>query len=342
MVLRCLLLRGLVLYGITNKLLAEAQRIGYITAQPERDGSELGCMLVNQKVQTARIRDPERLRELARQNRVSILKMIHRASSGHTGGSLSCADILVCLYFAEMRHYPFQPYWEGRDRFVLSKGHAAPALYAVLKQCGYISQRDLNRLRELSSILQGHPDSRRCPGVEASTGSLGQGLSIAHGMALAVRDLPEVQERPRVYALLGDGEMQEGQIWEAVMSAAHYHTDNLCAIVDCNGLQIDGAVQDIMGVEPLVDKFSAFGWNATEIDGHDIEAILRSLDQAKARTGLPSAIVARTVKGKGVSLFENKVQWHGKAPNDEELAQALEELGEKSGEQESQEDREEQ
>jgi transketolase len=270
-------------------------------------------------------RDPDEIREIARQVRVSIVKMIHRAGSGHTGGSLSCADILVCLYFAEMRHYPFEPYWNQRDRFVLSKGHAVPALYAVLRRCGYITQRDLDRLRQLGSILQGHPDSRRCPGVEASTGSLGQGLSVAHGMALAVRALPD---RPRVYVVLGDGEVQEGQIWEAAMSAAHYRSDNLCAFVDCNGLQIDGEVNQIMGVEPLVDKFRSFGWNALEIDGHNVEAILGALNAARSCTGKPTAVVARTVKGKGVPRFENRVEWHGKAPNDEELAEALRSLGE--------------
>lgn len=282
-------------------------------------------MFANHKIKTPRVRDPAELRELARKIRVSLLKMIHRAGSGHTGGSLSCVDLLVCLYFAEMRHVPFEPYWPGRDRFVLSKGHAAPALYAVLKRCGYITQKDLDRLRELSSILQGHPDSRRCPGVEASTGSLGQGLSIAHGMALAIRD---VEGAPRVCALLGDGETQEGQVWEAAMSAAHYRTSNLCAIVDYNRLQIDGEVDRIMRVEPLVDKFSAFGWNALEIDGHQVEAILDALDQARAHTDGPTAIIAKTVKGKGVSIFEGKVEWHGKAPDDEQLALALRELGE--------------
>jgi transketolase len=274
---------------------------------------------------SSRTRDPEALREIARQLRVVILRMIHRAKSGHTGSSLSCVDILGCLYFAEMRHYPFEPQWPGRDRFVLSKGHAVPALYAVLRRCGYITQRDVNRLRQLSSILQGHPDSRRCPGIEASTGSLGQGLSVAHGMALAIRDLPE---RPRVYVVLGDGELQEGQVWEAAMSVAHYKTSNLCAFVDANGLQIDGSVAQVKGVQPIREKFAAFGWNALEIDGHDVPAILGALDQARACTDRPTAIVARTVKGKGVSFCENKAEWHGKAPNDRELALALEELGE--------------
>jgi transketolase len=283
-------------------------------------------MLAPDQVQLSRgIRDPAKLREIAREMRVSILRMIHRAQSGHPGGSLSCIDILVCLYFAEMRHYPFEPHWPGRDRCVLSKGHAAPALYAVLHRAGYITRRDVDRLRELSSILQGHPDSRRCPGVEASTGSLGQGLSVAHGIALATRSLPE---HPRVYVVLGDGELQEGQVWEATMSAAHYGTASLCAFIDANGLQIDGEVKRIKRVDPLVDKFQAFGWNALEIDGHDFAAILEALDQARAETARPTVVVARTVKGKGVSFFENQVKWHGKAPNDAELARALRELGE--------------
>jgi transketolase len=282
-------------------------------------------MLVSQKARPAGApRDQEQLRELARQVRISTLRMIHRAGSGHTGSSLSCVEILVCLYFVEMRHFAFEPHWPGRDRFVLSKGHAAPALYAVLQRAGYLTERDLLRLRELSSPLQGHPDSRRCPGVEASTGSLGQGLSIAHGMALALRDSPE---QPRVYVLLGDGELQEGQNWEAAMSAAHRRTANLCAIVDANGLQIDGEVNRIKRVDPLVDKFRAFGWNALEIDGHDPGAILGALDEARSCGDRPSVLVARTVKGKGVSFIENQVIWHGKAPDDEELARALRELG---------------
>jgi transketolase len=273
--------------------------------------------------ETPRIRDPLLLAGHARQLRRSILKMIHTAKSGHTGSSLSCIDILVALYFAEMRHLPINPEWSGRDRLVLSKGHAAPALYAILHHFGYISANDLGRLRQLESILQGHPDSRRCPGIEASTGSLGQGLSIAHGMALALRDGPK---QPRIYAVLGDGELQEGQIWEAVMSAAHYATSNLCAIVDANGLQIDGPVHEVMRVSPIADKFRAFGWNATEIDGHDFSALLAALDGAREHTEGPTAIIAKTIKGKGVSFCENRVEWHGKAPNAEELANALAEL----------------
>ena len=271
----------------------------------------------------AHILEPAELRQAAREIRGAILRMIHRAGSGHPGGSLSCADLLVCLYCSEMRHSPVQPDWPDRDRLVLSKGHAAPALYAVLKRCGYITQRDLDRLRELESILQGHPDSRRCPGVEASTGSLGQGLSVAHGMALALRDRPA---RPRVYAILGDGELQEGQIWEAAMSAAHYKSSNLCAIVDNNGLQLDGRVAEIMGLEPLADKWRAFGWNVLEIDGHDVPAILDALKRARVCEDRPTAIVAHTIKGKGISFIEDRVEWHGKAPSDEQLAAALAEL----------------
>lgn len=271
------------------------------------------------------ITDPSKLAELARQLRISTLKMIHYAKSGHTGSSLSCMDILTCLYFYELRHYPVEPERSGRDRFVLSKGHAAPALYAVLHHFGYITHRDMLTLRQLESILQGHPDSRRCPGVEASTGSLGQGLSIAHGMALALRDHVA---KPRVYALLGDGELQEGQVWEAAMSASHYRSANVCAIVDVNRLQIDGVVQTIKDVEPVADKFVAFGWNVLSLDGHDHCAIINAFDQARSCIDRPSVLVCRTTKGKGVSLFENKVEWHGKAPNDKELAIALHALGE--------------
>nr|VFJ46627.1 MAG: transketolase subunit A [Candidatus Kentron sp. FW]VFJ47907.1 MAG: transketolase subunit A [Candidatus Kentron sp. FW] len=270
-----------------------------------------------------RIRDPRQLDKIACELRKTVLRMIHHAGSGHTGGSLSCIDMLTCLYFGEMRHYPFRADWPARDRFVLSKGHAAPALYAILAWSGYIATHDLLQLRNLDSILQGHPDSRRCPGIEASTGSLGQGLSVAHGMALAIRDQ---SEPPRVYVLLGDGELQEGQVWEAAMSAGHYRTHNLCALIDANGLQLDGPVRDIMNVEPISDKFAAFGWNVIDIDGHDMQGILQALAQARDHRDGPTVIVARTIKGKGVSLFENKPGWHGKVPNDEQLRIALEEL----------------
>nr|VFJ75500.1 MAG: transketolase subunit A [Candidatus Kentron sp. FW] len=270
-----------------------------------------------------RIRDPRQLDKIAGELRKTVLRMIHHAGSGHTGGSLSCIDMLTCLYFGEMRHYPFRADWPARDRFVLSKGHAVPALYAILAWSGYIATHDLLQLRNLDSILQGHPDSRRCPGIEASTGSLGQGLSVAHGMALAIRDQ---SEPPRVYVLLGDGELQEGQVWEAAMSAGHYRTHNLCALIDANGLQLDGPVRDIMNVEPISDKFAAFGWNVIDIDGHDMQGILQALEQARDHRDGPTVIVARTIKGKGVSLFENKPGWHGKVPNDEQLRIALEEL----------------
>lgn len=283
----------------------------------------------NGATKAGRVRDASELREIARQLRVATLRMIHRARSGHTGSSLSCLDILTCLYFAELRHYPFDPDYGGRDRFVLSKGHAAPALYAALHRLGYVTSLDVQRLRELESILQGHPDSRRCPGIEASTGSLGQGLSIAHGMALALRTHPE---KPRAYVLLGDGELQEGQVWEAAMSASHYRSANLCAIVDHNGLQIDGRVADIMNVEPVAQKFAAFGWHTLEVDGHDIEQLLAALAAAQAEKERPTVIVARTIKGKGVSFCEDKVEWHGRPPNDKELALALEELGEEPDE----------
>ena len=288
--------------------------------------------MTNLDIQPSPKRTPEQLVEIARRMRVSILKMINRAGSGHTGSSLSCVEILTALYFSEMRHFSIQADWPRRDRFILSKGHAAPALYAALREAGYITQDNLDRLRSINSILQGHPDSRRCPGVEASTGSLGMGLSIAHGMALALRDA-EARARPgdrepRAYAVLGDGECQEGQVWEAAMSAAHYRSDNLCAIIDVNRLQIDGPVSQIMGVEPLDAKFEAFGWWTQVVDGHDLPALLAALDRARSQAGKPTAIIARTVKGKGVSFCENQVGWHGRAPNDEELAMALQELGE--------------
>lgn len=264
------------------------------------------------------------LREIARKMRIDILKMLHKAKSGHTGGSLSCIDILTALYFSKMRYKMNAPSWPGRDRFILSKGHAAPALYAVLANIGYCSNEDLMTLRQIGSKLQGHPDCKSLTGIEVSTGSLGQGLSMANGIALALK-LDKGQSR--VYCLLGDGECQEGQIWEAAMTAAHYRLDNLCAIVDNNGLQIDGAVKDVMGIEPLSDKWKAFGWNVITADGHDFDSLLSAFDKAEEAKGQPTAIIARTVKGKGVSIFEGKAKYHGTPPNDEELAIALKELG---------------
>ncbi len=269
--------------------------------------------------------DPEALAEIARQVRVDILKMLNRAGSGHTGGSLSAVDILVALFFHHMRLSPADACWPQRDRFVLSKGHGAPALYAVLAKLGYLRPDDLMTLRQVNSCLQGHPDAKMCTGVECSTGSLGQGLGVALGIALGLRldGLPS-----RVYALLGDGEMQEGLVWESAMAAAHYRAANLTAVCDCNGLQIDGRVAEVMNVEPLADKWRAFGWKVLETDGHDIPAILAALEEARSHEEGPSMIIARTVKGKGVSIFEDKAEYHGVAPSDEELKLALQELGE--------------
>lgn len=262
----------------------------------------------------------EFLEEKARTLRVSIVKTLHKSQSGHTGGSLSAIDMITALYFHVMRHDPENPQWEERDRFILSKGHAAPAQYVALAEAGYFPKEDLMMLRRLGSHLQGHPDSKGTPGVEVCTGSLGQGLSMANGMALGLR---LDKRNSRVYALLGDGELQEGQVWEAAMASAHYRIDNLCALVDANALQIDGEVERVMNVGPIGDKFKSFGWNVTEIDGHDMEAIIKALESAKLAKEKPTAIVARTVKGKGVPRFEHKASYHGVAPNDEELSEAL-------------------
>lgn len=265
------------------------------------------------------------LEEKARKLRVAIVKALHSSQSGHTGGSLSAIDMVCALYFSKMRHNPGDPAWEGRDRFVLSKGHAAPAQYVALAEAGYFPSEDLMMLRRLGSHLQGHPDSKSTPGVEVCTGSLGQGLSMANGMALGLR---LDRRENRVYVLLGDGELQEGQVWEAAMAAAHYRLDNLCALVDANALQIDGEVAKVMNVAPIAEKFRAFGWNALEINGHDMAEILAALDKAETFKGQPTVIVATTVKGKGVSFFENKASYHGVPPSDEELPKALECLGE--------------
>jgi transketolase len=267
----------------------------------------------------------DKLKEIARLIRIDILKMLNRAGSGHTGGSLSAVEILTALYFSKMRHNPKRPHWEERDRFILSKGHAAPALYATLARAGYFPREDLMTLRKLGSHLQGHPDMKTTPGVEVSSGSLGQGLSMANGMALSARlDKKNI----RVYVLMGDGEQQEGQIWEAAMTSSHYKIDNLCGIVDRNGLQIDGPVKEIMDIDPLANKWKAFGWQVSVIDGHNFNEILPALDQAENTKGMSFMIIANTVKGKGVSIFEHKVKYHGIAPTDEELKIALSELGE--------------
>ena len=264
------------------------------------------------------------LEEKARRLRVAIVKSLHKSQSGHTGGSLSAIDMICALYFHKMRHNPQEPAWDGRDRFVLSKGHAAPALYVALAEAGYFPAEDLMMLRRLGSHLQGHPDSKQTPGVDVCTGSLGQGLSMANGMALGLK--LDGKEN-RVYAVLGDGELQEGQVWEAAMAAAHYKSDNLCALVDANRLQIDGFVEKVMNVGSIAAKFRAFGWHVIEIDGHDMAAIVQALDAAEAHKGEPTVIVAATVKGKGVHLFENKAAYHGVTPNDQELPEALKCLG---------------
>ncbi len=266
----------------------------------------------------------EDLKTLAREMRRDILTMIYEAGSGHPGGSLSIIDILTVLYWRVMRHDPERPDWPDRDRLVLSKGHACPALYAVLSRAGYFPREQLWTLRKLGSPVQGHPDRLRLPGIEASTGSLGQGLSIAMGMALAgMMD----RKSYRVFAILGDGELQEGQCWEAFMSAPKFGLDRLVAIVDSNGGQIDGHVRDVMNVEPLPEKFRSFGWDTVEIDGHDFAAVERAIDSAvKSAAGRPHMIVARTVKGKGVSFMEDDPAWHGKAPKKDELEKALKEL----------------
>lgn len=265
------------------------------------------------------------LEERARVMRRDIVRMIARAGSGHPGGSLSVADILTALYFARLNHRPKDPRWADRDRFILSKGHAAPALYAVLGECGYFPKAEFLNLRRFGAMLQGHPDATRVPGVETSTGSLGQGISVGVGMALAGRlDGREY----RVYVCLGDGELEEGEVWEAAMAAAHYALERLCVIVDFNGLQIDGRVQDTMNPEPIGAKWEAFGWAVREIDGHDLRQIVAALDWAAEPKGRPSAIVASTVKGKGVSFMEAQVGWHGVAPTADEAKRALAELGE--------------
>jgi len=267
--------------------------------------------------------DVKVLQDHARNIRRNVVKMIAEAGSGHPGGSLGAADIATTLYFNEMNINPEEPKMAGRDRFVLSKGHCAPLLYAVLAERGYIPTDELMTLRQLGSRLQGHPDMKKMPGVEISSGSLGQGLSVGNGMAMAAK---MANEDYRVYVLMGDGEIQEGQVWEAAMTAPHYKLDNVCAIVDNNGLQIDGNVEDVMSPYPIGEKFAAFGWHVIEVDGHDVAALDAAFEEAKATKGKPSVLVAKTVKGKGVSFMENVAGFHGKAPSADEREQALSEL----------------
>jgi len=260
----------------------------------------------------------------ARQIRLDVLDMIYRAQSGHLGGSLSAAEILACLYFHHMRIDPDDPCWLDRDRFLLSKGHAAPALYAALTRRGYMPVDELQSLRCLGTRLQGHPDCKKTPGVEMGAGPLGHGISVGAGMALAAR---MDGRNYRTYVLVGDGELQAGVIWEGVMAAAKFGLNNLVVIVDANDVQLDGAVHQIMPMEPLVDKWEAFGWYVIDADGHNVRAILDSLERANRIKGRPVVIVARTTKGRGVSFMENKSAWHGRPPTTEEYQLATQELG---------------
>lgn len=249
--------------------------------------------------------------------------MLAKAGSGHPGSSLSTVDLLVALFYNKLRHNPHIPTWPDRDRFILSKGHGCPALYATLAEMDYFGRDKLNTLRQFGSILQGHPCMKTTPGIEISGGSLGQGLSVGLGIALAAKlDKKDY----RTYVMLGDGEIEEGQIWEAAMAASHYKVDNLCAILDQNGLQIDGFIHEIMSSHPIPDKWRGFGWHVIEIDGHNYDAILAAYDEAEKIQERPTVIVAKTVKGKGVSFMENQVDWHGKAPSKEDAERALAEL----------------
>lgn len=270
-----------------------------------------------------RVTDIKELEKIANEVRCGIIEAVHSAKSGHPGGSLSIADILTVLYFNQMHVDDKNPKANSRDRLVLSKGHCAPALYSVLAQRGFFQKEELKNLRSINGYLQGHPDMNKIPGVDMTTGSLGQGLSVANGMALASK---MDSEGVRVYCICGDGEIQEGQIWEAAMTASHYKLDNLCLIIDNNNLQIDGEVSKVMSIYPIDEKFKSFGFEVINIDGHNIEEIISALGQAKHTKGKPTVIIANTIKGKGVSFMENEAKWHGKAPNDEEYAQAINEL----------------
>jgi len=270
-------------------------------------------------------KDIEYLNDIARRGRINLLKALNRAKSGHTGGSLSSVDILTVLYFSVMRHDPDNPRWEDRDRFIMSKGHGAPALYSILSLAGYIPEKELMNLRQPGSMLQGHPEYDLSIGIEATTGSLGHGLSASNGIALAGRlDKKDY----RVYTLLSDGELQEGSTWEAITTSSYRKLDNLCAIVDRNRFQNDGAMEEIKDINPVPDKFEAFGWQVEELeDGHDIQALINAFQNAESNKGKPYVIIANTIKGKGVSIFENKGNYHGVAPSDDELEISRRELG---------------
>lgn len=267
--------------------------------------------------------DTKKLEEKAKDIRRHVLQMTAGAGSGHPGGSLSCVEVIVSLYFHRLAHKPDNPDWEDRDRVVMCKGHAAPALYAALAESGYFPVEELKTLREFGSPLQGHPEMRRLKGVEVSTGSLGQGLSVATGVALAGK---LDSKSYRIYAILGDGECDEGQVWEAAMAAAHYKLDNLTAIIDRNGLQIDGPTEKVMSLEPLSEKWRAFGWHVIEVEGHNFAQILDAFDEAESVKGRPTAIIGHIIKGKGISFMEWVAEFHGRPPTEEELKKALEEL----------------
>ncbi len=266
---------------------------------------------------------PSELAAIAKQLRRTSIEMIATAKSGHPGGSLSVTDIVTVLFFDVMRHDPSDPKWKDRDRFLLSKGHCCPVVYAAMAEFGYCPKDQLNTLRKLGSVYQGHPDVRFIPAFEASTGSLGEGLSVGIGMALAAK----LDRSPsRTYVVLGDGEIQEGQIWEAAMFAGNYELDNLCAIVDYNQIQLDGSVKDIMPLEPLEDKWRSFGWHVISVRGHDIEALQKAFAEAASVKDKPTVLLAHTIKGKGVSFMENNPKFHGTAPTKEEAEKALQEL----------------
>jgi len=271
------------------------------------------------------IKDLEKLQSIAKEVRKDIIRMTGNAGSGHPGGSLSCVEILITLFFKIMRHDPKNPKWEDRDRFILSKGHGAPALYAVLAQSGYISREELLTLRKINSRLQGHPDKRFLDILEVSTGSLGQGLSVGVGIALAGK----IDKKDyRVYVLIGDGESQEGQVWEAAMFSSFHKLDNLCAIMDYNKFQLDGKISEILDIEPVIKKWESFGWKVFEVNGHSFEELIEAFNEAKKIKDKPQIIIAHTIKGKGVSFMEGNNHFHGRAPNKEEEKRALEEISE--------------
>lgn len=271
-----------------------------------------------------KIDDVEKLKDIARLIRADVVKEVYSAKSGHPGGALSIVDILTVLYFNQMNINPEEPKNENRDRLVLSKGHASAALYATLAERGFFSVKELENFRKLGSILQGHPDMKHIPGVDMTTGSLGQGLSAANGMAM----ISKLDKKGiRVYTILGDGEIEEGQIWEAAMTASQYRLDNLCVIVDNNNLQIDGELKKVMSSYPIDKKFESFGFVVFNVDGNNIEELIKVFESAKLIKGKPVAIIAKTIKGKGISFMENKAEWHGKAPSEEEYKQAIKELG---------------